>query len=691
MTARRGRVEVNRGTGGTRLAGKRVWLVGLAALTAGSAGPGCGKRSALPPVDVGAEPGPDAPDGMPDGPAAVVDAGAPDAGSLDAWDGHPGDAEGPLAHVPHATCDVGLAAADAAARVFWSPARPIAGKPLRVIGVAERDLDDPRLVLCDGRERRRLDRVEAWGGPPWGWSAAAAATPAGPFEVCLASRDRPRLACAEVRPAAEDAPRAAPATGIWPIERNWDRGWESFYQAWIARLFLVEPGMTAGWRPLHKALRDPARNLLWGHLGLGEDDPAAAVPVELAPDCGDAPYFLRAYFAWKHRLPFAAHVCKRGDPGLGPECAGDVLTNLSPAWDHVEDPVLRFNRFLGETVARLVHSGTTRSLAGAEVSDFYPLPLSRDALRPGTIFVDPRGHVLILTRWLPGRRDRIGTLYAIDGHPDQSISHKRYARTNYFFTVKTTSGGFKAFRPLAYRDGAFCFAANAELAAAPPAVRYSTEQYEFAGAEAWHARLEQLLNPEPLDPLLVFRDRLQLLVELLAERETAVQVAFEFMERNGWAVIPIPSGPEIFATAGPWEDYATPGRDLRLLALADEVLGFPAQVEDNPGAFRMPEGKTPAEVRAELEGEWERARDELGIEVRRSDGAAGRLTLATFVERLRAFETAYNPNDCPEVRWGAGENDPEYATCAHRAPPAQRRLMESYRLWFAARRQPTAP
>ncbi|MBN1773415.1 MAG: hypothetical protein JXB32_19290 [Deltaproteobacteria bacterium] len=668
------------------------WLVGLAALVAGATTAACDKRPALPPGDAGAEPAPAAAGSSRSADAVAPDVVERDVAPVDTWDGHPGDAEGPLAHVPHASCELGLAADGDSAWIFFSPARPVAGAPLRVIGVAERDLDDPRLVLDDGRERKRLGPVEAWGGPPWGWSAAVSSPSAGPLELCLSSRDRPRHACVKLEVAAEaDPSRAVPATGIWPIERAWDRGWEDFYQVWIARLFLVEPGMTLGWHPLHKALYDPTRNLLHGHLGLGEDDPAAVVPAELAPDCGDAPYFLRAYFAWKHRLPFAAHVCKRGEPGVGPECTGEVLTNLAPAWDQVEDPVLRLNRFLAETLARLVHSGTTRSLVDAEVSDFYPLPLSRAALRPGTIFVDPRGHVLILTRWLPGRRDRIGTLYAIDGHPDQSISHKRYARTNYFFTIKTTSGGFKAFRPLAYIDGRFCFASNAELAEAPPAAQYSTEQYRFADAEAWHAHLEQLLNPEPLEPLLVFRDRLQLLVELLAERETAVRVAFEYMEQSGWAAIPIPSGPAIFTTSGPWEDYSSPGRDLRLLAMADEVLGFPAQVEENAGAFAIPAGKTPAEVRAELEAEWLAARDALGIDVRRSDGTMGRLTLGVFVERLRAFELAYHPNDCPEVRWGASESDPEYATCVHRAPAAHRRLMEGYRLWFTARRLPGIP
>lgn len=665
----------------------------LLAVAVGLAPAGCGKRDALPPGDVEA-----APDALVDaaprraadgGPADVAE---PDAAPADSWDGHPGDAEGPLAHRPHATCEVGLKADGDSAWIFFSPARPVAGRPLRAIAVAERDLDDPRLVLDAGGARERLGPVEAWGGPPWGWGAVVASPPAGPLELCLTSRDRPRHACVKLQVAAEpDATRPLPATGVWAVERAWDRGWEDFYQAWIARLFLVEPGMTVGWRPLHKALRDPVRNLLHGHLGLGEDDPESPVPAELAPDCGDAPYFLRAYFAWKHRLPFAAHVCKRGEPGLGPECTGEVLSNLAPAWDHIDDPVRRLNRFLAETVARLVHSGTTRSLAEAEVSDFYPLPLSRAALRPGTIFVDPRGHVLILTRWLPGRRDRIGTLYAIDGHPDQSISHKRYARSNFFFLSTITSGGFKAFRPVVYRDGQICFATNAELAEAPPAVQYSLEQYQFADAGAWHAQLEQLLNPEPLDPLLAYRDRMQLLVELLVERETAVQVAFEYQEQNGWAVIPIPSGPAIFTTAGPWEDYSSPGRDLRLLANADDLLAFPAQVEESTGAFRIPEGRTPAEVRAELEAEWQAARDVLGLDVRRSDGTVGRLTLGMFVERMRAFEMAYNPNDCPEVRWGATEDDPEYATCTHRAPPAQRRLMEGYRLWFTARRQPTAP
>ena len=39
----------------------------------------------------------------------------------------------------------------------------------------------------------------------------------------------------------------------------------------------------------------------------------------------------------------------------------------------------------------------------------------------------------------------------------------------------------------------------------------------------------------------------------------------------------------------------------------------------------------------------------------KSDGALERLSLAEVFTRIERFEEAYNPNDCPEYRWGAPE------------------------------------
>ena len=49
---------------------------------------------------------------------------------------------------------------------------------------------------------------------------------------------------------------------------------------------------------------------------------------------------------------------------------------------------------------------------------------------------------------------------------------------------------------------------------------------------------------------------------------------------------------------------------------------------------------------------------------------------------------AYNPNDCVEVRWGAKEGTPEYATCQRHAPDDQRARMAEYRVWFRDARRP---
>ena len=62
--------------------------------------------------------------------------------------------------------------------------------------------------------------------------------------------------------------------------------------------------------------------------------------------------------------------------------------------------------------------------------------------------------------------------------------------------------------------------------------------------------------------------------------------------------------------------------------------------------------------------------------------------MADLLGRRAALEMAYNPNDCVEVRWGAAENTPEYATCTRHAPADQRAKMAEVRAWFHEARRP---
>ena len=94
---------------------------------------------------------------------------------------------------------------------------------------------------------------------------------------------------------------------------------ENFYSAWIERLFDAPVDESLDFRPLHQALRDPARNFLYDYLGLREDDPKNKAAIPATPDCADLPYFLRAYFSWKLGLPSASATATaaptRGRPG----------------------------------------------------------------------------------------------------------------------------------------------------------------------------------------------------------------------------------------------------------------------------------------------------------------------------------------------------------------------------------------
>jgi len=60
--------------------------------------------------------------------------------------------------------------------------------------------------------------------------------------------------------------------------------------------------------------RDTLRGLL------GEDDAATPGAIELPADCADVPYFLRAYFAWKLRLPFQWSRCEAESAWRAPVC-----------------------------------------------------------------------------------------------------------------------------------------------------------------------------------------------------------------------------------------------------------------------------------------------------------------------------------------------------------------------------------
>ena len=584
-----------------------------------------------------------------------------------------------------ATTEAPCSAPEAAGvTVFTSPREPRAGAPLRVLAVAAQALD-ATLAVRDPDGAELAGSRERHGGPPFWWYAEIAAPRAGVHRAVL--RHAGATVCSDVTVAEPSPTRDARAWGtVWPAKAAWTRATEALYSAWIEKLFdaPLEQQLTFG--ALHEVLRDPARNLLHDHLGQGEDDGGPRA-LRIDPDCADLPYFLRAYFARKLGLPFGFSSCTRGGNGQPPQCLS-WHSNLEATAQRTTAEET-FVEFLRVKLADTVHSGTGRTPADGDHGDYYPVPLSFASLRPGTVYTDPYGHVLVVAKRIPQTADSAGILLAVDGQPDGTVSRRRFWRGNFLYALDPALGsaGFKRFRPVvvdaAHHERPL---GNQEIAASPEYGDFSLAQYE-GGIDGFYDAMDDLLSPAPLDPARALRETVTALEEQVKGRVLSVANAKRHFAEHAKR-IDMPEGAAIFETTGPWEDFSTPSRDLRLLIAIDVVRGVPERVARRPERFAMPAGKSPADVKTELDqllhDELERRR----FAYERTDGSTFSLSLADVLARAASLEMAYNPNDCPEIRWGAPAGSEEASTCTRHAGGGQTARMRRYRAWFHDRRRP---
>jgi hypothetical protein len=591
--------------------------------------------------------------------------------------------------------------------VFVSPEHPLRGQPVRVVALSEQPLD-ASLVVQGAHDAAPTTVHDREGGPPYHWLATIDAPAAGKWQAQLTKDaacgggDVATLAFAVGRRAVK--PPETPRTSLWMQRASWTPALEDLYSAWIERMFDAPLEAQPSWTALHEVLRDRARNFLFDHLGAAEDEQN----VTVRPDCADLPYFLRAYFSFKLGLPFGWSHCSRGENGTPPTCTDfasssdpfptkDPDAGASPgplpAWADPDRPqegpwemnVKRLGEFFRTTLADAAQSGAGRTPADDDTGDYYPIKLSAETLRPGTIYADPYGHVLVVAKRIAQTPTSGGVLLAVDGQPDGTVARKRFWRGNFLFAVDPTLGspGFKRFRPIV-RDPAtkqMHHLANRELA------DYSrTDQYE-GGVEGFYDKMDDVLSPAPLDPTQALLETVQALEEQVKTRVVSVENGRKFLE-TGKDAAEMPDGAKIFETTGDWEDFSTPSRDLRLLIAIDVAHNLPARIARRPERYAMPAGRTPEQVRGELEARLGAELSSRTFEYKRTDGSPWKLTLAQVADRQTALEMAYNPNDCVEARWGAPDGSDEISTCKAHAPAPQRDKMQGYRAWFHERRRP---
>jgi hypothetical protein len=568
-------------------------------------------------------------------------------------------------------------------RVFRSPEQPNVRQPLRVFVTSTRELGPAELAFVDADGHRHTPSTRRLGGPPFTYWAEIERPSAGRWRVALGDGANV-AACETVTVSPYPArPEVVQPEVVWTPRFRWEADTEALYSAFVEQLFDYPIDEELTWPNLSVLLQDRSRNILFDHFGRNEE---ARIPLQ--PDCADLPYFLRTYFSWKMRLPFAFRSCTRGRHGDLPICDEELHT---PQWEHGQvDAVEAFRAFILTQVKRGVHSASGRTHPGDSSTPLYPVPMTREALRPGTVFADPYGHLLVVARWLPQGVDQYGILVGADAQPDGTVGRRRFWRGSFLFDPDTShvGAGFKAWRPVVYerREDTYRTLANEEITARAGYVPFSMQQYEGT-TDDYYDRMEALINPRPLDPTQVQVSLVDALDESIARRVVSVQNGEDWVAHNPGRTMEMPEGGAIFQSGGPWEDFSTPSRDMRLLIAIDTVLAFPDVVRRNPGRFGLDESSVLGAVTAVTTRRDEELRARR-FRYTRSNGQVQELTLADVAARHRGFEISYNPNDCVEIRWAAPDDGDEMRSCARHAPAEHRARMAEYREWFATRRRP---
>jgi len=619
--------------------------------------------------------------------------------------------------------------------VLPSPLAPWSGAPLRVMVVAEKPVEGVlSLIAPDGKvAAKSSDRHE---GPPYSWFAEVASPAAGTWHATL---ERTSADCSPIThdiavSAHKPASLRNPPGSIWQVRNSWNRTNEALFSAWIEKLFDAPPDQDLNWKVWYEVLRDQSRNFLFNYLGRDEDK----TQIGQRPDCADFVYFLRAYFAYKMGLPFGYSNCSRGFGGKPPKCyqwfdvehpevtrpppppeqdaapaetaaaptpaptpglmslfgrsqpppepAASATPAAKPAPPKPKRPT-NFAEYLRD-VGDVVHTGAVR--AGDDNSDFYTVALTEQALRPGTVYADPYGHVLMLVRRVPEANGTPGVFLAVDAEPDGSITRKRFWRGNFLFVHDSSLGspGFKHFRPIMReKNGPLRRLSNVEIGKNPQYADFSPEQSQMA-MEDFYDRMDDVMSPEPLDPLRAMTDAITSLSEQVKVRVTSVENGRKYQAKTPGDTS-MPDGAAIFETTGAWEDYSTPARDFRLLIAIDVVRNFPERFARRSDRYALPAGKSVADMKNELQSVLSSELAARKITYTRSDGSPWTLSVKDVVDRATDFEMAYNPNDCVELRWGAAENSDEASTCKRHASQAQRAKMTGFRAWFRDRHWPT--
>lgn len=389
---------------------------------------------------------------------------------------------------------------------------------------------------------------------------------------------------------------------------------------------------------------------------------------DIDSDCAKWPYFLRAYYAWKHGLPFSYVDAISGEGSdLRYSKAANRATSRFDIVDHgkgIDGPSTIL------AMMRAVYSGTYRTDVRADdgvLPDFYSPALAPNSIKPGTIVYDINGHVGIV--W---KVDGDGRIYYMDAHPDFSVTRSVYG-AQFGQSPPWLGGGFKNWRPFnlvgAHRDagghligGHMAYAKNDQIADFSlvqyagtednPKAEVKSAKFTYDGNKlGFYEYVRAAVSGGKMDynPVFELKATMKTLCNDMNDRRQYVDQAIDEGVENKAHPGHLPEN--IYGVADPeWESYATPSRDARLRA------AFVQFYKDMDKMIQLWIARDPRIVydgqflKKDLLAAYEEQSQACTLTYLSSDKHPVTLTFDDMVHDL--YGMSFDPYDCVELRWG---------------------------------------
>ena len=167
---------------------------------------------------------------------------------------------------------------------------------------------------------------------------------------------------------------------------------------------------------------------------------------------------------------------------------------------------------------------------------------------------------------------------------------------------RSAAQGFKHFRPIVGdKNGPLRRLINAEITKNPHYADFSLEQSNMS-AEDFYDRMDDVMSPEPLDPVKAMTDAIASLNEQVKTRVTSVENGRQYQEKQAGALRRCRTARR--SSRPPAPGKTTPRRraiSVCLIAI-DVVRNFPDRFVRRSDRYAMPGGKSIEDVKRELQG-----------------------------------------------------------------------------------------